>query len=157
MSDDHAPFRQKGRALSKPAIQDVRILVVDDRAGGLEIVATVLRAFGFRDVHRVTSGEDGIAHLRNHRVDLIIVDLSHGSSQHLTLARFLSESKDPALQQVPMIMLNRPATGTQDMVIDTGDMEQLTGATLTPGALLDRVANVVGMSGGRERKKRVLH
>ncbi len=136
--------------------------MVDDRAGALEIVATVLRAFGFREVHRVTSGEDGIAHLRAHRVDLIIVDLTHGSTQHLTLARFLSESKDPALQQVPMIMLNRPATGTQDSDIDTsgintGDMGQLTGATLTPGALLDRVANVVGMSVGRERKKRVLH
>lgn len=131
--------------------------MVDDKAGALEIVATVLRAFGFREVHRVTSGKDGIAHLRVHRVDLIIVDLTHGSSKHLTLARFLSESDDPALQQVPMIMLNRPAAGTQDSDIDTGDIAQLTGATLTPGALLDRVAGVVGMSVGRERKKRVLH
>ena len=144
-------------ALSKPTIQDVRILVVDDRAGALDVVVTVLRAFGFREVHRVTSGDDGIAHLKSNRVDLIIVDLTYGSSKHLSLARFLSESKDPALQHVPMIMLTRPAQGAETLDIDSREIGQLTGAALSADSILDRVVDAIGLSVGPEKKKRVLH
>lgn len=140
-----------------PAIQDVRILVVDDQAGALDVVVSVLRAFGFRDVHRVTSGEDGIAHLKAHRVDLIIVDLSHGSAKHMDLARFLSENENPSLQRIPMIMLTRPALGSQDPEVDSSGLGQITGATLTADSLLGRVADAVGIAVGNGKKKRVLH
>ncbi|MFO0998124.1 MAG: response regulator [Alphaproteobacteria bacterium] len=135
----------------------MRILIVDDQGGALDVVVSVLRALGFPDVHRVTSGEEGIAYLTAHRVDLIIVDLSCGSSKHVALARFLSEHEDPAVQEIPLILLSRPALGAEEIGEGASDVDPATGGTADTDSLMGQLTDIVGRAAVRDKKKRILH
>ncbi len=52
---------------------NAKVLIVDDDDDVLHVVSSVLRASGF-DVRAVSSGEEALDHLRQHPVDLLVLD-----------------------------------------------------------------------------------
>ena len=64
---------------AKLSVDDYRgsgqsILVVDDVAQQREVAAGMLAQLGYR-VHAVSSGEEAVEYLKNHKIDLLLLDM----------------------------------------------------------------------------------
>ena len=82
------------------------ILVVDDDADVLTYLRTVLEDGGYRPVC-VDNGNDGLAHARRERPDLICLDIAMPEPTGVRVYRELRS--DPDLATVPVVMI----TGVQ--------------------------------------------
>ncbi len=60
--------------MESSGIKDYRILVVDDKRNMRDVISQILRYAGY-DCKAVTSGEEALAHMRDHRVDVLITDI----------------------------------------------------------------------------------
>ncbi len=79
------------------------ILVIEDYEKMREIAKVFLKVGGYQQVYGASSGEAGLAILREQEIDLVICDwLMPGMDG---LAVFQHMRADPALQKIPFIMM----------------------------------------------------
>ena len=98
-----------------------RVLVVDDDQALAEMLGIVLRAEGFDVVH-VDNGLDAVPALREHRPDLVLLDVMLPGIDGLEVCRRIR-----AESGVPIVMLTA-RTDTLDVVLglESGEPERLT-------------------------------
>lgn len=101
-----------------------RILVVDDNADNLDVVATRLRFRGY-DVDAATTGEEALEKVEAHPPDLILLDVMMPGMDGFEVARRIKN--DPDLPFIPIILVTA-RTSTQDKVtgLDAGADDYLT-------------------------------
>lgn len=97
------------RARTRPAsphtpIAPPTILIVDDDPEVLEVLVDMLRPEGFRLVTAL-DGEAALDLARRERPDLVILDCSLPRRDGFEVCRLLRGESDPALRDVPVIML----------------------------------------------------
>jgi putative two-component system response regulator len=84
------------------ALKSARILVVDDEAGNIKLLETLLRAEGYATLS-ATNGCDALAAAAAEKPDLILLDIMMpGMNGFETVERLKA---DPRTQQVPVIMV----------------------------------------------------
>jgi CheY-like chemotaxis protein len=116
-----------GLARPRPGNGPGRVLVVDDNAKVVELVATVLEAEGFR-VTRAYGGAEAIAAARGSRPDLVILDLMMPEVSGFEVARALRESEHTA--RIPILVLTAKDLTAADRALLSGQV----GAVLAKGA-----------------------
>jgi len=77
-----------------------RVLVIDDNAINIDLVAYVLDADGFV-VEAAADAEQALARLATFRPDVILMDIQMPGIDGLTLTRRLKS--DPATRQIPIV------------------------------------------------------
>ena len=84
---------------------DSDILVVDDSAAIRKILTRVLRQTGMaiQTIHEAGDGEEALAVLRGHRVDLILSDINMPKMDGLQLLASLKAS--PEWNTIPVVMV----------------------------------------------------
>lgn len=82
------------------------ILVVDDFADGREIVRHVVKSLGLRFME-ATDGHDGLRRARQHRPDLLVLDLALPGIDGWTIASELRA--DPETSSIPILALTAHA------------------------------------------------
>lgn len=87
---------------------DSTVLVVDDDEHVQHLLAETLRASGFQAVG-VQSGEEALDHLREHTVDLVVLDWSLPGMSGLEFCKRLR--KDRALCGLPVLFLTAHSSG----------------------------------------------
>ncbi len=90
---------QRDAPVGRIAVAQGRVLVVDDEAMVTEVVGRYLQREGF-DVDLATDGEDALRLAREHRPDLIVLDLMLPKIDGLEVCRSIRRDSD-----VPIIML----------------------------------------------------
>ena len=78
------------------------VLIVDDEFGLADIAADLLRDAGY-DVVIAINGKIGLANLRAHPADLVIVDLMMPVMDGVEMIREMKA--DPALAEIPVILM----------------------------------------------------
>ena len=79
-----------------------KILVVDDEQDILEIVRATLKTKGY-EVDVAHDGEEGLARIKTHKPDLVILDLMMPQKSGLEVCKDLK--KDPSTADIPVIVL----------------------------------------------------
>jgi class 3 adenylate cyclase len=112
------------------------ILVADDNADNRDILVMRLEAHGYRTVV-ATDGEEALATAREHRPQLILLDVMMPKKDGVDVCRELKA--DPALPFTPIILVTAKAA-TRDVVtgLDAGADEYLT-KPVDQAALIARV------------------
>jgi CheY-like chemotaxis protein len=78
------------------------ILYIDDERPTLDLIAQALRLVGL-EVTGVTSGQEGLAHMREHKPDLVLLDLMMPYMSGWDVYQAIKT--DEALADVPVIVI----------------------------------------------------
>jgi len=101
-----------------------RILIVDDNATNLKLVAYLMRANGY-EVDTALHAEAALEALRNHRPDVILMDIQLPGIDGLELTRRLKA--DPATHDIVIIAVTAYAMkGDQDKALAAGCDDYIT-------------------------------
>jgi len=101
-----------------------RILIVDDNATNLKLVAYLMRANGY-DVDTALDAEAALEALRTHRPDVILMDIQLPGIDGLELTRRLKA--DPATRDIVIIAVTAYAMkGDQDKALAAGCDDYIT-------------------------------
>src|SRR6187455_785476 len=99
-----------------------QILVVDDEPNLRRVLSAQLERDGY-DVHTAEDGEQALALLRDHHIDLVITDLRMPRVDGMELLRRVAKFEEPA----PVVMIT--AHGTVDTAVEalkTGAFDYIT-------------------------------
>ena len=110
-----------------------RILVADDEAYILQVVALKLRNAGF-DIVTAMDGQESLGILRAQGVDLVVTDLQMPHMTGIALARAMSA--DPALCAIPIIMLTARGHLLREGEADSANIARVVHKPFSPRALL---------------------
>ena len=101
-----------------------RILIVDDNATNLKLVAYLMRANGY-DVDTALDAEAALEALRTHRPDVILMDIQLPGIDGLELTRRLKA--DPTTREIVIIAVTAYAMkGDQDKALAAGCDDYIT-------------------------------
>jgi DNA-binding response OmpR family regulator len=123
-----------------------RILVVDDEAHIVQVVALKLRNAGF-EVEAASDGDEAFAILKDHPVDLVVTDLQMPAMSGLELATAMAA--DPQLLHIPILMLTARGHLLREGEADRANIARVVHKPFSPRALLSEVEALL------ERKVRV--
>lgn len=86
-------------------LEKARILVVDDMKPMLHLVDSVLKIFGFKEIHLAENGEEGFEKLCKHDPDLVITDWMMDPVNGLELTKKIRQDPLAPNPYVPILMM----------------------------------------------------
>jgi CheY-like chemotaxis protein len=92
--------------MSKAAISDLSVLIIDDVRAMRAILKALLRQFGIQDFMEASDGAEALRVLRGHRRDLVITDLSMSPMDGLEFTRRLRQQDSGPNALVPVIVVS---------------------------------------------------
>ncbi len=94
------------------------ILIVEDNELNMELFRDLLEAQGYRTL-RTGEGLEAFALAREHKPDLVVMDIQLPAISGLEVARWLKE--DPALANIPVVAVTAFAMkGDEERILDGG-------------------------------------
>ncbi|MBU1346354.1 MAG: response regulator [Alphaproteobacteria bacterium] len=87
------------------ALQSLNILLVDDNQHMRAITSAILQSAGIRNIREVSDGAMALDSLRDHPVDLAIVDFNMFPLDGVEFTRLVRNSPDSANPYLPIIMM----------------------------------------------------
>lgn len=121
-------------------LEKVRVLIVDNNAQALEIMASVLTGFGVREIVRAKNAAEAKAEILSGPVDLILTDAYMPDVTGYELIAWLRRRKDPEVRTIPMILVT-PHTPRRhvERARDCG-AHYMIAKPISPHVLLERIA-----------------
>lgn len=126
-----------------------RILVVDDEAAIVQVVAIKFRNAGL-EVETAGDGAEALAMLRARAFDLVVTDLQMPEMNGIELARAMSA--DAALSSIPVLMLTARGHLLRDGEADDANIALVVHKPFSPRALLAEVEALLADRGTKERR-----
>jgi two-component system chemotaxis response regulator CheY len=124
------------------------ILVVDDEAHIVRVVAFKLRAAGF-EVIEAFDGEEAWSHLRNHAVDLVLTDQQMPVLDGIGLARRIAA--DERLSGIPVVMLTARGFRLDPEEFAGSGIIEMLDKPFSPRVLVERIR--AGLDGASSRRE----
>ena len=117
-----------------------KVLVIDDNPDIGDLVERALEGSEFK-VFKATGGRKGIDIAREHKVDIILLDIMIPELDGFTVSTYLK--KIPATKNIPIIFLTARATSSGRMIASkTGAVDYII-KPFSPKELLKRMQRIV--------------
>jgi len=126
-----------------------RILVVDDEAHIVQVVAIKLRNAGL-EVETASDGEEALAALRREWFDLVVTDLQMPVMSGIELARAMAA--DQALARIPVLMLTARGHLLREGEADSANIARVVHKPFSPRGLLADVHELLDRKAGGARE-----
>lgn len=85
--------------------QQASILIVDDMKPMLNVTASILKIFGFRDIHTAQNADEGFEKFCRYNPDIVITDWLMEPYDGMELTRKIRTSKESPNNFVPIILM----------------------------------------------------
>jgi two-component system chemotaxis response regulator CheY len=123
-----------------------RILVVDDEAAIVQVVAIKLRNANL-EVETAGDGAEALAMLRARPFDLVVTDLQMPELNGIELARAMCA--DAALKRIPILMLTARGHLLREGEADDANIALVVHKPFSPRALLAAVESLLAAQAGK--------
>ena len=123
------------------------LLIVDDSPVTRKMVrrAVGLAGLEIANVHEAGNGQEALAQLQQHRVDLVLADINMPIMNGMELVERMSQ--DPGLSKVPVVIVATPMSEQRvERLLDIGARAYLA-KPFRPEALRDLVVEILGEKG----------
>jgi len=107
--------RERRRHRRAEASEGIRVLVIDDSLTVVKVLGRMCRQNGFEPVGAGTA-EEGLEIVREHRPDLIFLDIMLPGMNGFAALRRLRQ--DPATARIPVIMISGDEQSMAQLVLD---------------------------------------
>ena len=118
-----------------------RILIVEDTEDNRQIMRDLLSNAGYTLIEAQT-GEEGVAMAKQHRPDLILMDIQLPEVSGLEVTKWLKE--DDSLKSIPVVAVTAFAMKGDEEVIRQGGCEAYISKPISVTSFLDTVRRFIG-------------
>lgn len=125
------------------SLRNIRFLVVDDNPHMLQIVRAVLNGFDCRHVLEVRTADDAMSHLREHKADIVILDIQLEDGSGMDLLADIRAAADISLSFMPVIMLTAHSELAEVQAARDAGANEFCNKPLVPSALFQRIVAVI--------------
>ena len=121
----------------------LQILLVDDNPHMRTIASAVLKSAGIRKVLEASDGGTGLQMLRDHAVDLAIVDYNMFPLDGVEFTRLVRNSPDSANPYLPIIMMTGHSGKQRVYEARDAGVTEFLAKPITAKGVLDRIQSVI--------------
>jgi len=121
----------------------LQILLVDDNQHMRAITTAVLQSAGIRKVREAADGAAALEVLREHSVDLVIVDFNMFPLDGVEFTRLVRNSPDSANPYLPIIMMTGHSEKSRVYEARDAGVTEFVVKPITAKAILDRIQAVI--------------
>lgn len=121
----------------------LQILLIDDNAHMRAIASAVLKSAGIRKVVEAGDGGTGLEMLRDHAIDLAIVDYNMFPLDGVEFTRLVRNSPDSANPYLPIIMMTGHSAKKRVYEARDAGVTEFLAKPITAKAVLDRIQSVI--------------
>ncbi len=125
------------------SLERLKILIVDDNQYMINVVKTILRCFGAKDLHEATNAADAITLLKNTAVDLIITDFAMGEVNGCDLTQLIRRVDHKTNRFVAIIMLSAYAERSNIEKAREAGVTEFCAKPVTPSDLYRKICAIV--------------
>ena len=125
------------------ALKQLRFLLVDDNHHMRAIVSTILKSLGARQVLEAMDGAEALQILREHKVDIAIVDFKMSPLDGVQFTQLVRQSPDSADPFLPIVMLTGFAERHRVFEARDAGVTEIVVKPVTARSLLDRIDAVI--------------
>lgn len=121
----------------------LQILLIDDNPHMLTIASAVLKSAGIRSVIEARDGAAGLEMLREHAIDLAIVDYNMFPLDGVAFTRLVRNSPDSTNPYLPIIMMTGHTGARRVYEARDAGVTEFLAKPITAKAVLDRIQSVI--------------
>lgn len=125
------------------ALQSLNILLVDDNQHMRAITSAILQSAGIRKIREVPDGAAALEALRDHPVDLAIVDFNMMPLDGVEFTRMVRNSPDSANPYLPIIMMTGHSEKHRVVEARDAGVTEFVVKPITAKAVFDRIQAVI--------------
>jgi CheY-like chemotaxis protein len=125
------------------ALQSLNILLVDDNQHMRAITSAILQSAGIRNIREVSDGAMALDALRDHPVDLAIVDFNMFPLDGVEFTRLVRNSPDSANPYLPIIMMTGHSEKSRVYEARDAGVTEFVVKPITAKAVFDRIQAVI--------------
>ena len=125
------------------ALQSLNILLVDDNQHMRAITSAILQSAGIRKIREVPDGAAALDALRDHAVDLAIVDFNMMPLDGVEFTRMVRNSPDSANPYLPIIMMTGHSEKHRVVEARDAGVTEFVVKPITAKAVFDRIQAVI--------------
>ena len=126
-----------------PSLAAIQVLLIDDNPHMRTIAAAVLKSAGIRKVIEASDGGQGLQMLRDHAVDLAIVDYNMFPLDGVEFTRLVRNSPDSANPYLPIIMMTGHSGKQRVYEARDAGVTEFLAKPITAKGVLDRIQSVI--------------
>lgn len=126
----------------------LKILLVDDDPLLTEMYAQKLKKDGY-EVLRAANGEEGLQQLKQHKPNLVLLDIMMPKVNGLDVLKTIKADPDQQIQNTPVILLTNLARNMKDINfgLELGAVTYLVKSRVKPDQVVAKVKEVLEASG----------
>lgn len=121
----------------------LKILVVDDNHHMRILISEILRALGVRHLFEANDGAEGLQKMREHKMDIVITDLSMQPLDGIDFVRLLRNSSDSPNPMIPVIMITGHSTMRRVAEARDAGVNEFLAKPLTARGVIARMAQII--------------
>ncbi|WP_309628126.1 response regulator [Brevundimonas sp.] len=125
------------------ALQSLNILLVDDNQHMRAITSAILQSAGIRNIREVSDGAMALDVVRDHEVDLAIVDFNMFPLDGVEFTRLVRNSLDSANPYLPIIMMTGHSEKHRVVEARDAGVTEFVVKPITAKAVFDRIQAVI--------------
>ncbi len=125
------------------ALQSLNILLVDDNQHMRAITSAILQSAGIRNIREVSDGAMALDSVRDHPVDLAIVDFNMFPLDGVEFTRLIRNSPDSANPYLPIIMMTGHSEKSRVTEARDAGVTEFVVKPITAKAVFDRIQAVI--------------
>jgi CheY-like chemotaxis protein len=125
------------------SLDKVRFLIVDDNVHMLNIVKTLLRAFGATKVFEAKDAAEALKRLREEAIDIVILDYQIGEDDGVAFLRSLRRDRESPSPFVPVIMLTAHTERTRVEAARDAGVSEFCTKPVTAAEMLRKISSVI--------------
>ncbi|RZJ02439.1 MAG: response regulator [Brevundimonas sp.] len=125
------------------ALQAIQVLIVDDNQHMRAITSAVLGSAGIRKVVEAIDGATALEMLKDHAIDLAIVDFNMSPLDGVEFTRLVRNSPDSANPYLPIIMMTGHSERSRVYEARDAGVTEFVVKPITAKAVLDRIQAVI--------------
>jgi len=125
------------------SLQSLQILLVDDNPYMRAITSAVLQSAGVRKVREASDGAAGLETLREHAIDLAIVDFNMFPLDGVEFTRLVRNSPDSVNPFLPIIMMTGHSEKSRVYEARDAGVTEFVVKPITAKSILDRIQAVI--------------
>ena len=125
------------------ALQSLNILLVDDNQHMRAITSAILQSAGIRNIREVSDGAMALDAVRDHAVDLAIVDFNMFPLDGVEFTRLVRNSPDSANPYLPIIMMTGHSEKHRVTEARDAGVTEFVVKPITAKAVFDRIQAVI--------------
>lgn len=125
------------------SVADLRVLIVDDSEPMRQVLRSLLRAVGMRNIAEAADTEEALILLRLGNVDLVLLDWKMTPIDGLAFTRQLRLSPESPNPFVPIVMLTAHTEASRVAAARDAGVSGFLRKPISARTLLDRIANAL--------------